>query len=113
VALALEDAGISSPAQPAADVLVCGADASSMVAAIQASEALRRGGLRVALEPKARGVRAGLRYADRAGVPFVALVGEEIGSEVLLRRLGSGDERRLSIEDVVATVRSALRESQP
>ena len=62
--------------------------------------ALRRSGLRVDWSPE-RSVKAQFRAADRSDAPSVAVVGDEWGEgEVTVRRLASGDEERIPIQEV-------------
>lgn len=59
------------------EALVCAVSAAEMSYAIQVTRALRAAGRRVELDVRQRGVRANLESANRRGIPFVAIVGEE------------------------------------
>jgi histidyl-tRNA synthetase len=65
---------------------------------------LRREGIRVDWDPApGRSIRGQFKAADRSGAAAVAVVGEEWGmGEVTVRRLATGEEERVAIEEVGA-----------
>ncbi|HEX5506461.1 MAG TPA: ATP phosphoribosyltransferase regulatory subunit [Thermomicrobiales bacterium] len=77
VAAALRARGAAAPEPPAADVLVCGGRGVPMAELIGVAAALRAGGWRVDLDVRGRSLAANLRYADRAGIAHVAILGED------------------------------------
>jgi histidyl-tRNA synthetase len=66
-------------------------------------------GVAVEQDVRLRGVRSALRYADRAGIEVVVIVGEREREEgvVVVRDLRTGDEARVPAADVVDVVREA------
>jgi histidyl-tRNA synthetase len=57
-----------------------------------------------------RGVKSALRYADRAGIDLVAIVGERERAEgvVVLRDMRSREELRVGQSELVEAVRRRL-----
>lgn len=94
----------------AVEVLLAPLEAGDLPTAAGLAERLRDAGLRVELDVKPRGARASLRHADRVGVPLVVLVGqrERERGEVVLRRMGSREERTVPWVGLVAEVERLL-----
>ncbi len=80
--------------------------------AVAAATALRRAGLRTQLYGEKRKFKAKMSYADKLGVPFVVLMGEdEIQEGVLsVKDMRSGEQRKLTAEAAAAFIRSAVEE---
>jgi histidyl-tRNA synthetase len=91
-------------------VLVVGVTAADHPTALHLAAELRaRDGLAVEQDVRLRGVRSALRYADRAGIDLVVIVGERERSEgvVVLRDLRKRDEQRVRMADLVPAVSGA------
>jgi histidyl-tRNA synthetase len=66
--------------------------------------------LSVELDVRLRGVKSALRYADRAGIDLVVIVGERERGDgtVVLRNMRNRDEARLARADLLQAVQGAL-----
>jgi histidyl-tRNA synthetase len=98
-------------AAPPPRVLVVAVDASDHPAALDVARDLRAiWPLVVEQDVRLRGVKAALRYADRAGFDVVAIVGERERADqaVVLRVMRSRQETRIARADLVESVRGAL-----
>lgn len=99
----------SPPLAPGIEVLVMGLESEDLSFAVRVAQRLRAAGRRVELEVRARGLKAGLRYADRRSIPVVALVGalERRSGAVRLHDMRRRSERTTSLDtlpDAVAEV---------
>lgn len=92
-------------------VLVVGVSASDHVFALDLARTVRQvDGVVVEQDVRLRGVKSALRYADRAGMDLVLIVGEREREEqvVVLRDMRSRQETRVALGDLAHSVRSAL-----
>ena len=112
----LDEQGLLNPDLPAspADALVLPMTADPGPA-IALAEALRSRGLRVQLYCEQRKFRQKLNYADKLGVPFAVLLGEdEIAANVCsVKHMISGEQRRLSVEEAAAWIREEANTDCP
>ena len=112
----LDEQGLLNPDLPAspADALVLPMTADPGPA-IALAEALRSQGLRVQLYCEQRKFRQKLNYADKLGVPFAVLLGEdEIAANVCsVKHMISGEQRRLSVEEAAAWIREEANTDCP
>jgi histidyl-tRNA synthetase len=95
----------ASAATPPTALIVPVASADYAVAASVASS-LRVRGIPAEMDVRFRGVRAGLRHADRASIPFVILIGEQerTKNQALLRDMRASQETAVALEDLAATL---------
>jgi histidyl-tRNA synthetase len=92
-------------------ILVVGVTAADHPTALRVAHDLRTlDGLAVEQDVRLRGVRSALRYADRAGIDLVVIVGERERQEgvVVLRDLRSRDETRVPLSGILEAVRGAV-----
>ena len=112
----LDEQGLLNPDLPAspADALVLPMTADPGPA-IALAEALRSRGLRVQLYCEQCKFRQKLNYADKLGVPFAVLLGEdEIAANVCsVKHMISGEQRRLSVEEAAAWIREEANTDCP
>ena len=82
--------------------------------AIAAATALRAHGVRTQLYAEKKKFKAKLSYADKLGVPFAVLLGEDEIREGLLslKDMRSGEQRKLSAEEAAAFIKSNLAERE-
>ena len=80
--------------------------------AVAAATALRRAGVRTQLYGEKRKFKAKMSYADKLGVPFVVLMGEDEIREGLLsvKDMRTGEQQKLPAEEAAAFIRSAVEE---
>ena len=78
--------------------------------AVAAATALRQGGVRTQLYGEKRKFKAKMSYADKLGVPFVVLLGEDEIREGLLsvKDMTSGEQKKLSAEEAAAWIRAEV-----
>jgi len=108
VELALE--GAETMPQPP-HVLVVGVDAADHPDALGIASALRTiPDLVVEQDVRLRGVKSALRYADRATIDLVVIVGqrERDDGTIILRDMRSGQETVVARTDLVALVQRQL-----
>ena len=69
---------------------------------------LRDSGIAVDVNFKAKGVSKGLKYASVYNIPYVILIGEnELKKDkVMLKNLTSGEEKLVTVKQVVKKLRS-------
>ena len=103
----LDEQGLLNPALPAApaDALVLPMTADPGPA-IALAEQLRGCGLRVQLYCEQRKFKQKLNYADKLGVPFAVLLGEDEIAEgkCSVKRMADGEQRKLSVEEAAAWI---------
>ena len=78
--------------------------------AVAAATALRQGGVRTQLYGEKKKFKAKMSYADKLGVPFVVLLGEdEINEGVLsVKDMRSGEQQKLSAEAAAERIRAEV-----
>jgi len=88
-------------------VVVCSAQPQAVQAAINLSQRLRHDGLGVLSDVGARSLKGKMRAAERSGAVAVALMGDdEIKAQrVTLRRLSTGEQLSLRVDEVSAQLR--------
>ncbi len=110
----LDEQGLLNPAinSAPADALVLPMT-ESPAAAIALAETLRSGGLRVQLYGEQKKFKQKMAYADKLGVPFAVLLGEdEIAEGVCsVKNMHSGQQVKLSPEQAAAYIKEALAEN--
>ena len=107
----LDEQGLLNPALPnaPADVLVLPMTADP-APAIALAEQLRAGGLRVQLYGEQKKFKQKLAYADKLGVPFVVLLGEDEMAQgnCSVKNMRTGEQVTVSPGEASARIRSAL-----
>ena len=80
--------------------------------AISAAAQLRRSGIRTQLYSENKKFKAKMSYADKIGVPYIVLIGEdEINEGVIsLKDMTTGEQRKLSVEAASVDIISELEE---
>ncbi|HEY4093591.1 MAG TPA: histidine--tRNA ligase [Luteibacter sp.] len=110
----LRDAGLISTAQSTVDVLVTQMDAAQMPAYLAVANELRTAG--IATEVVLEGGKLGkqFKYADRAGIRFVIVLGEdEIAKGVVtVKDLRREDQFEVARVDLVKTLRVELAQAE-
>lgn len=107
--IVLEQLGVELPLdQEIPEVYVAAQSDAQRMAAFALAHRLRRAGLRVEVDTAGRSLKAQMKAADRAGVEWVVLMGEEelaAGEATLKPMRRDGEARRVALEDVLAEVR--------
>ena len=112
----LDEQGLLNPALPAApaDALVLPMTADPGPA-IALAEQLRGCGLRVQLYCEQRKFKQKMAYADKLGVPFAVLLGEDEIAEgkCSVKRMATGEQRKLSAQEAAAWIREEANADCP
>lgn len=110
----LREAGLVSTAESTVQVLVPQVDAELLVEQVALASTLRQGGINT--ETVLDGGRLGkqLKYADRAGIRFVAILGpqEVQDGTVTIKDLRRGDQYSVPRDELVATLRVELAQPE-
>lgn len=110
----LDEQGLLNPELPSApaDALVLPMTADP-APAIALAEALRAGGVRVQLYGEQKKFKQKMSYADKLGVPFAVLLGEdEIAQNMCsVKNMRTGEQVTLSAEDAAAFIRKTLADN--
>lgn len=101
----LNDKAVVAPA----DVLVLPMTEDGKAAASLATY-LRSSGIRTQVYSEQKKFKAKLGYADKLGIPFVAILGEDElrDGKLSLKNMESGEQRLVTREDAVSLVREAM-----
>src|SRR5689334_11681984 len=99
----------SSPA----DVMVAIWNKESVTESLKLARELRAAGLKVDLYPEADKLGKQFKYASSAGVPFVAVIGEEEQAKgvVAIKNMGSGEQREIERARVAEVVKKFVAHS--
>ena len=103
----LSDETVSSPA----DALVIPMT-EELGYAIAAATALRDAGIRTQLYCEQKKFKAKMSYADKLGIPYVILIGEDEIAEniVAVKNMQSGNQEKLSFSDAAALIKKDMDE---
>ena len=106
----LRDAGIVPVAESSVDVLVALLDDAGLDHALALSQRLRAAGLHVETQLEPRKLARQLQYADRAGIRYVVIRGDEEAARgmVAIRDLRRGEQSEVA-EDALAGILQAGR----
>ena len=77
-----------------------------------AATALRQGGVRTQLYGEKKKFKAKIGYADKIGVPFAVLLGEDEVCEgvVSVKNMASGEQKKMTPADAAAYIKAAVEE---
>jgi len=106
----LREAGIVGAADTSVDVLVALMDDAMLADALALSQRLRAAGFRVETQLEPRKLAKQLQYADRAGIRFAAIRGEDEAARgvVAVKDLRRGEQFEVADADVAARLREAM-----
>ena len=78
--------------------------------AVAAATVLRQGGVRTQLYGEKKKFKAKIGYADKIGVPYVVLLGEDeiAAGEVSVKNMQSGEQQRMKPEEAAAFIRESV-----
>ncbi len=111
----LRDAGIVAAAESSVDVLVALLDDSGLEHALALSQRLRAAGLNVETQLEPRKLARQLQYADRAGIRFVVIRGDDEASRgaVAIRDLRRGEQFDVAEDDIADALRAQHGRTNP
>jgi len=103
----LREAGVVSMAESSVDALVTLLDADGLDHALHLSQQLRAAGLNVETQLEPRKLARQLQYADRAGIRFVIIRGENEAAKgvVAVKDLRRGEQFEVADADLARTLR--------
>ncbi len=90
------------------DVLIIPMDSLDIEACLGASNILRKFGINTDVYLESGKIKKKMKYADKWDIPFVVVIGENerIENMVSLKNMKTGEQQKLSIDEVVKTVLS-------
>ena len=100
--LLMENTGVQFPEDPKPTIYLAGMDEKSRAEAFKIAHALRNSGLSAEIDHMERSVKAQLKYADKLGAKFVAVIGEsELQSgEVNIKNMSDGTSEAVKISGI-------------
>ena len=100
--LLMENTGVQFPAAPVPDIYVAGMDEASRAMAFSLAAALRRQDISAECDLMERSVKAQLKYADKLGARYVAVIGENELAEgaVNLKKMSDGSSVKLPFGEI-------------
>ena len=109
----LRDAGVVGAAESSVDVLVALLDDASLDQALAISQRLRGAGLNVETQLEPRKLARQLQYADRAGIRFVVMRGEDEASRGVLsiKDLRRGEQHEVPEAGLIEALRAMQGQS--
>lgn len=108
----LREAGLIHAAASTVEVLVCLLDDRLRPVSLAVAGELRAAGIATEAVLEPRKLAKQLQYADRAGIPFAVLIGEEeaASGEVSVRDLRRGEQFRVARSELAATLRVEIEQ---
>ena len=102
----LREAGLVTRAESSVDVLVCLLDDDGLAHALALSQRLRAAGLNVETQLEPRKLAKQMQYADRAGIRFVVIRGEDEAARgvVAVKDLRRGEQFDVTESELAATL---------
>ena len=100
--LLMENTGAEFPAAPVPDIYIAGMDGASRAKAFALAAGLREEGVAAECDLMGRSVKAQLKYADKTGARYVAVIGESELAEgaVNLKKMSDGSATKLAFGEI-------------
>ena len=100
--LLMENTGAEFPAAPVPDIYIAGMDEASRAKAFALAAGLREEGVAAECDLMGRSVKAQLKYADKTGARYVAVIGESELAEgaVNLKKMSDGSATKLAFGEI-------------
>lgn len=110
----LREAGLIRAAESTVEVLVCLLEDALRPTSLALASELRAAGIATEAVLEPRKLAKQLQYADRAGIPFAVLVGEDelACGEVSVRDLLRGEQFRVARSELAATLRVEIEQGR-
>jgi histidyl-tRNA synthetase len=107
IALAMQQIGLPAPQGPAPDVMVAYLGETAKLAALRLVEGLRAADVGALLAFGDRSLKAQLKSADKAGVAYAVILGEEElkAGRALVREMASSQQTEVPLEAIVSWLR--------
>ncbi|MBS0192956.1 MAG: histidine--tRNA ligase [Proteobacteria bacterium] len=109
----LQEAGLIDKAESTVQVLVGLLDASRLHDNLQIARELRAGGINTEVQLEARKLVKQMQYADRAGIRFVAMVGEDEAARgvVAVKDMRRGEQFEVARAELAGALRVEIEQS--
>lgn len=100
--LVMENTGVAFPEKPVPQIYIAGIDEESREKAFGIVNKLRTSGISAECDLMGRSVKAQLKYADKLGAKYVAVLGgDELASGVCnLKKMSDGTTQQVNISDI-------------
>ena len=100
--LLMDNTSVPFPEKPVPAIYIGGMDENSRSKAFELVSKLRQSGVAAACDLMARSVKAQLKYADKCGAKFVAIIGEtELESgKVDIKKMADGTRENIALADI-------------
>lgn len=112
--LLMENTGVSFPEDGVPTIYLAGMDESSRAQAFKIAMELRANGISAEVDHMQRSVKAQLKYADKIGAKFVAVIGEsELESGTLfVKKMSDGTTASVKIEELYTYLTKIIKEEK-
>ncbi|HEY2346869.1 MAG TPA: histidine--tRNA ligase [Xanthomonadaceae bacterium] len=109
----LQEAGLIDKAESSVQVLVGLLDESRLHDNLQIARELRAGGINTEVQLEARKLARQMQYADRAGIRFVAMVGEDEAARgaVTVKDMRRGEQFEIARAELAGALRVEIEQS--
>ena len=106
----LMDAGLIKDSGATAEVLVTQMDAALTQDYFRMAADLRAGGLNAEIQLEGGKIAKQMKYADKAGIPVVVLMGsdEKVRGTATVKHLGKGEQVEVPLDELAARVKALL-----
>lgn len=100
--LLMENTGVAFPQPPVPDIYIAGMDQNSRAKAFSIAGELRRNDISAECDLMERSVKAQLKYADKLGAKYVAVIGETELEEgaVNVKKMSDGSSQKVAFGDL-------------
>lgn len=100
--LLMENTDVQFPEEPKPVIYIAGMDEKSRAEAFKIAHVLRVSGIPAEIDHLERSVKAQLKYADKLGAKFVAVIGESelLSGEVNIKNMADGTTQAVKISDI-------------
>ena len=101
--LLMENTGVEFPAPPVPDIYLAGMDAVTRAKAFELAASLRREGIAAECDLMNRSLKAQLKYADKSGATYVAVIGgNELAEGALnVKKMSDGSTRKVDFGELI------------
>ena len=102
--IVMEQSGVEIPAPSAPTVYLAGMDKESRKQCFKLCTALRTAGVSAEIDQMERSIKAQFKYADKLGVKYVAVIGENELAEgaMNVKNMATGESEKVSFDNAVA-----------
>lgn len=102
--LLMENTGAPFPEEPKPCIYIAGMDCASRAKAFALALAVRESGISAEIDHMERSVKAQLKYADKLGAKYVAVIGESemSGGELNVKKMSDGSVQTVKMQDLCA-----------